>query len=194
MNTVLRPERFASDSTIQGRLELWAAAGKMFSEHPLGVGVGRFKEQVEEYNTGEQQHAFNVPRRVTHNSYLLCVTELGTQGAMVFCALIGLAFHKLRRCALLAHRTEDPAETRLLTYGCLLSMIIYLVAAAFTDRLYTESFWWVLAFPVCLQRAIVREVMALEPTPALLDRAEDWHEQTLYVEPNTACTPCCALD
>jgi hypothetical protein len=41
MNSLLRPDEFASDSAIQGRLELWQAARDMFFENPLGVGVGR---------------------------------------------------------------------------------------------------------------------------------------------------------
>ena len=54
-------------------------------------------------------------------------------------------------------------------YGTLLSVVIYLVSAAFTDRLYTESFWWVLALPVCLEQALLNEVYAGNPLPELAD-------------------------
>ena len=45
-----------------------------------------------------------------------------------------------------------------MAYGLLLSMIVSLGAQMFTERLYTEAFWWILALPGCLQRVVIREV------------------------------------
>lgn len=189
MDTVLAPSEYGEDSTIQSRLELWAIAGEMFADHPLGVGVGQFREKLSNYNVG-QRHAFKLPRRVTHNTYLLCLTELGVQGAVVFAMIIFLSLHKLHRCRSLADRSDNPVETRLFAYGCLLAMVSYLVAGLFTDRLYTESFWWILALPVCLERAVVREVEARELLPELL---EDWRiadeESDLEFRPAFGASP-----
>ena len=168
MDTILRPADYASDGAIQSRLELWTVAQEMFLDHPFGVGVGRFKDSAHLYNTGEYLYAFDEPGRVAHNSYLLCVTELGIQGFVIFGLLIAVVVHRINRCFRLAIESDDPPASRLLTYGCLLSVIIYLTSAAFTDRLYTESFWWVLAMPICLERALSREVAAQEALePAL---------------------------
>ncbi len=170
MQTVLHPEQYNNDSAIQARVELWTTAGRMFMDHPLGVGIGQFKMVVERYDTGEFDHAFGLPRRVTHNTYLLCATELGFHGLLIFLLLIVVSLLKLRRCMVLAEDTDDPGEARLLTYGCLLSLTIYLVAAGFTDRLYTESLWWVAALPVCLERALAQEAEARSPSPVLARR------------------------
>ncbi|MCB9849903.1 MAG: O-antigen ligase family protein [Phycisphaerales bacterium] len=175
MNTVLKPKDYGQDATIQTRVELWQTAWQMFSDHPMGVGVGQFKYQAEQYETSDMKHAFGLPRRVTHNTYLLCATELGIQGLIVFIAIITLSLFKLRRCLRLSRESDDPFEARLMAYGCLLSLVSYLTAAAFTDRLYTESFWWILTLPVCLERALAREVCAvdtvseLDVEPALAD-------------------------
>lgn len=160
MRTVVQPKEYANDSTIQARLELWRASLEMFLDHPLGVGVGQFKFVIEQYDTGEYEHAFGFPRRVTHNSYLLCTTELGVQGVAVFVALMGLSLYKARRCLHMAEDSDNPRESRLIAYGCMLALVVYMTSAAFTDRLYTESFWWVAALPVCFERAIVLEVLA----------------------------------
>lgn len=170
MNTVVQPKEFASDATIQARLELWSVAGQMFLDYPLGVGVGRFREKLAEYDTGNYEHAFNLPKRVTHNTYLLCITELGVQGSVVFLTIILSSLHKLRRCKILSDLSDNPIETRMLVFGCLLSIVAYLGAAAFTDRLYTESLWWVLALPVCLEQAVMREVVARNEMPVLAIR------------------------
>ncbi len=156
MRTIVGHETYAEEGAIQARLELWAAAWKMFLDHPFGVGVGQFKQAVEQYNTGVEMYAFSVPRRVTHNSYLLCMTELGIQGVTVFLALFTLTLWKLRQCWRWARLSTEASEIRMFAFGCLVSITIYVVAAGFTDRLYTESFWWVLALPVCLERAAVR--------------------------------------
>jgi O-antigen ligase len=140
MQTVLEPQDYQHDSTIQARMELWQTAWQMFGDHPLGVGVGQFKYSIVAYDTGELEHAFGLPRRVTHNTYLLCATELGVQGITVFGLLILVSLNKVRRCIRMADDTDDPFESRLLAYGCLLSMVCFLTAAVFTDRLYTESF------------------------------------------------------
>jgi O-antigen ligase len=195
MQTVMRPADYGDDSAIQARLELWQAAWLMFKDHPLGVGVGQYKHMIAEYDSGELTHAFGLPRRVTHNTYLLCATELGFHGFLVFVALLALSLLKTRACIKLAGNSDDPRESRLFAYGCLLAMVVYLVASAFTDRLYTESFWWIVALPVCLERALLLEVRARQlanqpaerplsagafaPAPRLGDRETDDMPPTL---------------
>jgi hypothetical protein len=96
------------------------------------------------------------------------------QGTAVFLLLIGLSFYYLFRCYRLALFSEEPLESRLMTYGCLVSLVTYLVAAIFTDRLYTESYWWVIALPVCLHRTLIREASATTLVPALVQMESEW--------------------
>lgn len=163
VRTVMVPQDYKEDGAIQARLELWRNAWLMFKDYPMGVGVGQFKHTIENYDTGRDKHAFKLPRRVTHNSYLLCATELGFHGLLVFAGLVALSLRKILFCLRRARDSSDPREMRLLAYGCLLSLVTYLSASAFTDRLYTESFWWVIALPVLLERALWGEVTARAP-------------------------------
>ncbi|GJM24714.1 MAG: hypothetical protein DHS20C16_11290 [Phycisphaerae bacterium] len=156
MRTIVGHETYAEEGAIQARIELWGAGWRMFLEHPFGVGIGQFKQAVAQYNTGAEIFAFSTPRRVTHNSYLLCMTELGIQGITILLALFALTFWKLRQCWHWSRVEGDSSPIKLYAYGSLISIVIYSVAAGFTDRLYTESFWWVLALPVCLERAAAR--------------------------------------
>ncbi|HRX87556.1 MAG TPA: O-antigen ligase family protein, partial [Phycisphaerae bacterium] len=173
MKTVVMPSDYKEDGAIQARLELWSNAWLMFKDHPLGVGVGQFKFTIENYDTGQDPHAFDMPRRVTHNTYLLCASELGFHGFLVFAAILTLSLRKIHRCVKRARDSDDPREMKLLAYGCLLSLVMYMAASAFTDRLYTESFWWVIALPALLERALHAEVCARSAVVAEAEPAAD---------------------
>jgi O-antigen ligase len=177
MNTVLKPQGYGTDVAVRARMDLWRVGWAMFSDHPLGVGVGQFREMVGNYYDEQWAYAFRMPRRVPHNTYLLCATELGIQGILVFGGIVLLSIEKARRCIRFSDQTDDPLSSRLLGYGCILSMTVYLTAASFTDRLFTESFWWVLALPICLERALWREVAAGAVAPALLVKASEFYDE-----------------
>jgi hypothetical protein len=49
--------------------------------------------------------------------------------------------------------------------------VTYFVTALGTQRFYCESFWWVLAFPLCLHRLVEREaVFAVESADELVEQ------------------------
>ena len=192
MSTMTDARRFDRDTTIQSRLELWTIAASMFFDHPLGVGIGQFRQTSRQYASGGFQHAFTQPHRVTHNSYLLCATELGIQGVLILMAILAVSVHRALRCFRLAVYSDDPHAARMLAYGSLIAVVIYAATSAFTDRLYTESFWWILTLPVCLDRALARQCIAREASEGLVDPADpETDGQVRYGE--TACPPHCAL-
>ena len=190
MVTAVVPKFYAEDMAIQARMELWSVAGKMFLEHPFGVGVGRFKDALQEYRGyREDYNSYSLGRRVTHNTYLLCLTELGIQGTTLLLLLIVLSFCKIRCCALKAPLCDKPDEAKMLSYGVLLSLVIYLSAASFTDRLYTESFWWVLVLPICLEKAIKLKLQEQDAVAILVSDSQpvnvdmqEYSSECLFVE------------
>ena len=169
MVTAVVPRLYSEDMAIQARMELWSVAGKMFIDHPFGVGVGRFKDALQMYRGYREDYSnYSLGRRVTHNTYLLCLTELGIQGTVLLLLLIVFSFYKARRCSVQASLCDNSNEARMLSYGVLLSLVIYLSASAFTDRLYTESYWWVLVLPLCLEQALKRKVQEQETVAVLV--------------------------
>lgn len=171
MSTMTDSKRYDNDTTIQSRLELWTVAASMFFDHPLGVGVGQFRQTSHDYESDDFEHAFTQPHRVTHNSYLLCATELGIQGVLVLMAILAVSIHRGLRGLRLAAQADDPHAARMLAYGSLIAVVIYASTSAFTDRLYTESFWWILSLPICLERSLTRQVVAAETS--YLDEVEE---------------------
>jgi len=98
-------------------------------------------------------------------------------GGVLFLSLIAGSLRLIRAGTRLAERTDNPLETRLLLYGSLVSIITYVVTGLGTERFYCESFWWVLALPLCLYRMIRGEVLANqeaeEIVPALAHRDDE---------------------
>ena len=170
MNTLRDEEYMAEDPAASLRRMVWAAASKMISDHPQGVGCGNFARVVGDYDR-------RVLYRGSHSTFVLCCAELGIHGVIVFALLILTSFVQLYDCRRLAAQSRDPPATMLMSYGIALSMIVYLTAGFFTERFYVESFWWVLALPTCFSRAVRREIAEAELEPELRARApalDDW--------------------
>lgn len=165
METLTDAEARANDPAVITRLEIWNAAIRMIWDHPFGVGAGNFERIIRYYH---------YEKRASHSSLLNCVAELGIHAGILYVALLLAAFRKLHRVNGLADRTDAPTQTRLIAYGVLVALVTLIVAGIFTERFYAESFWWILALPLCLQRVAEREVAERSSTAeASLELEED---------------------
>lgn len=160
MNTLTSREGLQVDAAARIREEIWWAAFDMVDDYPLGVGPGNFTQMIGEYNPAHRW-------RASHNSVVACFAELGIQGGIVFLLIMGGSARLLQRSAKLARHSDYPIETSILAYALFASFVTYVVTALGTQRLYCESFWWVMALPLCLYRATAREVYATAEEPRL---------------------------
>jgi len=160
MGTLTNQQTLDSDLAAVSRREIWSAALDMFTDHPLGIGVGNFVKVIGDY---DPRHY----KRSTHNSLLVCFTELGLQGGLIFLLLVAGSLRFIYLSYIRAGSSRAPMETQMLAYGLLISLVTYFVTALGTQRFYCESFWWVLAFPLCLLRVVNQEAaLAFEPAEA----------------------------
>lgn len=149
MLTITDPQVGTTDTAVVTRLDVWKVGLRMIADHPLGVGAGNFERMT---------RAYYHERRAAHNSFLNCVAELGIPAGIVFFAMLFSSFWRLRRAMHDAEKLPCPLELKFIGYGVLVSMVTYVVAGVFTERFYTESFWWVLTLPLCLERTISEEL------------------------------------
>lgn len=170
MATLADQKALKEDSASAGRLQIWRAASKLIALHPFGVGIGNFQYRIHEIN-------YELGQRAAHNSFILCWAELGIQGFVLFVLIITTSLVQTWQCYRLAPETDNPAWTRYMAYGLFLSLIVSLSTQMFTERLYTESFWWLLALPGCLKRVALSEVTKvaapIERDP--LDELDIWN-------------------
>lgn len=173
MGTLTDQQALESDLAAVSRREIWAAAIDMFIDHPLGIGVGNFVKIIGDYDP--RHH-----KRSTHNSLVVCFVELGIQGGIIFLLMFAGSLRYIYLSYIRAWTSAAPMETQMLAYGFLISLVTYFVTALGTQRFYCESFWWVLAFPLCLHRLVGQEAAyALEP-------AEEPAKETGENEPATS--------
>lgn len=153
METMKTPESRQADTAISLRYQIWEAGLAMVADEPLGVGIGAFGFRIAEWNPA-------LDRRAAHNTLLLCAAEIGVPGLAVYVLIILVSLLQLHMVYWRADQTDDPKGTRIWAFAVLVSLVIYVAAGQFTERFYTESLWWVLALPTCLQRITVREMHA----------------------------------
>ena len=146
--TILAPEG-ERDVSAQSRIEYAKLGLQMWSRRPWGIGAGNFHQTVGDYDhtrTG----------RDAHSAYIRCLTELGTQGFLLFMALYGSAFLMLNRM-----RREQPGlpperqrDVMLVAFGLMCSLANLMGSSLTMSLTYTELPWWFIMMPVCLWRIV----------------------------------------
>ena len=162
METLTDEQVLAKDAAAVSRTQIWSVSLDILADHPLGVGPGNFPRVVGLY---DPRHY----RRSSHNTLIVCFTEYGVQGGILFLTIIFLSLRYLYLSTRLADRTDRPIETKLMAYGLLVSFVTYVVTGLGTERFYCESYWWVLVLPLCLYRVVLREARAAAEVPELLE-------------------------
>ena len=171
MNTMSSRESLEKDAAAVSRTEIWKVSLEILADYPLGIGPGNFPTVVGTYDS-------RYYKRSSHNTIVVCMTEFGVQGGLLFLTLVGGSIVLLYRTSRLARNLERSTETKLLAYGMLVSLCTYFVTGLGTERFYCESYWWIMILPLCLHRIAVRE-LALETEPCQLEPLGDEEEPFL---------------
>ena len=137
----------AQDDSATGRILAWKAAVAMAADHPLGIGQGNFSRYVGDYQP-------DIPGKDTHNTYLRALAELGVPGLLLLGAMIWNAFRMLREQKRRIEANNLPLEFLLHVYAQTVALVIFLAAGMFITETYIEEFYWLLMFPVLLERVV----------------------------------------
>jgi O-antigen ligase len=133
-----------------GRSDIWKLGLRMVRAHPVaGVGVGNFPVVSPDYalQPGTLVRAdliFSAAPKVTHNTYLEVMSEMGLPGFLLFMAAIGSCL----ACALKAARLwarRGQANMEAIARGVFLGLIGMLVADFFISEMYSKLLWVMLA-------------------------------------------------
>jgi len=149
MSTITTEESQMGESS-RGRLLAWKAALSMTYDYPLGVGEGNFKKYVDQYEP-------DIPGKDTHSTFLRCLAELGIQGFVVLALLIANAFRILGRLRKQVKGWSNEMDFQWHIYGLKIAIIIFITCGITMTLTYIEELYWLLIFPVFLQRAVENE-------------------------------------
>src|ERR1022692_1495461 len=143
-------ERITMSNGGSGRTAPWTIALRMVDAHPIeGVGVGNFPAASPNYvlQPGvleEDQLIFSVAPKVTHNTYLQILAEMGFLGLILFLGIVGTSLLCVLRAARLWSR-RGAVGMEALARGVLLGLIGLLVADFFISEMYGKLLWTMLA-------------------------------------------------
>ena len=128
------------DASAYGRLEAWVVGLDLFQQAPLfGVGYNEFIE-----------HHF----RTAHNSWVLCIAELGLFGLY---AWIMLLFVSWKNCRFVARELRQRGQHSLAMYAQALELglVAYVVGAMFLSRTYHALLFILIGLCAALVRVFV---------------------------------------
>lgn len=143
-------ERVTNAGEGSGRTDLWTIGLRMVRAHPLdGVGVGNFPVVSANYvlQPGlikRSELIFSTAPKVTHNTYLEILAEMGFPGLLLFLGIVCTSLlYALRAARLWAKRGDVGMEA--LARSLLLGLIGLLVADFFISEMYGKLLWTMLA-------------------------------------------------
>ena len=131
----------SDDLSIEGRLQAWQVAGRIFQERPvLGVGQNAYLQAWGQYAPIDSDRLFG-HRYVAHNLVLEVLGQLGLVGLLGLLGFIGLSL----RSAWRARNGELGGEARAL----LASLIGYLVCQMFAGSSMSWYLYALCGFATC---------------------------------------------
>lgn len=137
-----------SEDSAAGRLDAWFAGMQMFKSSPVfGVGFDRFTE-----------HHF----LTAHNSYMLCIAELGFPGFLIWLGLIVASLFQLRALSLFNIPSVTP-ELRSTARSVYVAIVMFAVTAWFLSRSYSTVLFILVGVAIAVMEIARRQGYAPEP-------------------------------
>lgn len=156
-------ERISTANGGSGRSDLWKVGLRMVKAHPVeGVGVGNFQLVAADYvlQPGALVRAeviFSSAPKITHNTYLEVMDEMGILGFLLFMAIVvGCVGAALQAARIWSGRGDIGMEA--LARSTLLVLVGTLVADFFISQSYHKLLWIMLALGPAMLSLARREV------------------------------------
>ncbi len=147
---------YQEDGSSEGRLEGWRQAGRILSDYPLGVGGRGFHVLIPRYSAAlAERHEGQ--ERAPHNTVVMVATEYGAQGIILWLMLYLGVFRMLLEARQGAIQLGD-SYFYYRSVAIIIAVTAWFVAALFTDRLYSEGIYWIMALGIAVHRLVRAEL------------------------------------
>jgi|GEM_PF-3386669 len=135
---------YRESSSSMSRIGQQMAAAFMFRDHPLtGIGPGNYESRTGAYAPRIPER-YEVQAIGAHNMYAEVAAELGAPGLAALLLLLGVTWRRVRRLRCQALRSGNRRAA--LLFECLgISLIVFVVSAAFVHAQSRKEWWLVVA-------------------------------------------------
>jgi hypothetical protein len=147
------------EGSAAGRLDAWYAGMLMFKSSPLfGIGFQQFTEHNE---------------LTAHNSYMLCLAELGFPGLLIWLGLPVSSLFQAKAMSTIPGDGPEFDDLRRASRALLNGLVVFMASAWFLSRSYTTVFF------VLVGCAIALSEIARKLAPAAPVKRQAWKFATL---------------
>jgi putative inorganic carbon (hco3(-)) transporter len=148
---------YEEDGSALERLEAWQGAASLVADNPLGTG-GRGFHLLSYRYIPRIVEAHGGDARAPHNTWAQVSSEWGILGLICYLGIYASAFRMLQQVKARQRGAADKFYYwRAL--GIQLALCAYLVASTFSDRLYGEAGYWMVALSYALYRMQATEAL-----------------------------------
>jgi len=151
----------------ENRLEIWETSLHVFADHPFGVGVKNFEQVLPSYGLDTWD---------AHSTYVLCYSEIGIVGFLLFLLIIIETFRQLIKTGRVLDDSY-PGKNLIdyYIYALVTILIVYTLGCMTTHAyLYTEFMWLVLTLPLSLQ-VVVKDISRSMLKGFVLDEIKEYN-------------------
>lgn len=153
-------QTFEEDGSAMGRVDSWLAAIEMIKDYPFGGGGGGWEMKSPVY-IPDIVYAHGGEHRSVHNTFIMMATDWGIQGLTLWLLFLGSTCQELHR---IRKRRGAKDEEFYIQESIAIeaSIIAFLVAALFGNRIYAESLYWFCALATALSNIQQSELIEIE--------------------------------
>ncbi len=178
MKTIINPfdggvriaEQIDVEENHLSRIDFWKMSIDIFKDYPLGIGARNFQRIAPLYDSRN-------PGMDAHNTYILCYTEIGAAGFIVFIIIILSGLNQLIRAQKIARNVLEDINLELYGTAIFSVLLVYLIGGMTTHSyLYHEILWIIFSLPICYENAVNRlckeKINGASPLPLSVDLKE----------------------
>lgn len=149
LQRLLHPDLTDKYSSMAHRAS-WAAGYRMLYEHPvLGIGLGRFKSEMNEYAPSWYDHG----PTMAHNAFVSVAAEMGLPGILLYIGIIITTYRSLDRISRMKSAPKIVTHTAVALQAAFVGEC---VSVSFIPAAYHEYLWLVIFLSVCLPPLAIR--------------------------------------
>lgn len=127
-----------NDSSAEDRILCWKIAVRMAIDHPiLGIGWGKYVENVRAYGLDK--------RLIAHNTPLSVLAETGFFGFYFYMSILFLTLKQLWKMRKYWEQYDDKIKSYFLAQGVLFSLICFLINTTFSVKDHDPCYWAILS-------------------------------------------------
>lgn len=136
------------------RIEFWKIAWELAVDNPMGIGARGF-EYLSPTILPQNWLSPEIGMRSIHSLYFQAISDFGYVGILLLVGFVGSTFIGLNQVSKKSSENAN-VQIKIKTVAFESSFAAFLMASIFLDRLYAESFYWLMLFAAIHRKLEIR--------------------------------------